>query len=226
MKLRQDQKQLLEKYISNVVLYKETYEEIYDHVLTALEGRDGIENLQRRTHQLIDDDFGGYAGIAKLESQRRDMIRADLRSTYLHHVKVNLQNPLIILLLMILGLAYYLAGDVYKEYSVTQITSGLLGAFMPWTFFSAAKHIRAFKTNQLKDPIALAAFGFDAVLPALWYVLFMISSFLIRQCFWNHGFRVAQRITDGINTLLFMMMVFNVYLFFNIYHRKLKPGIS
>jgi hypothetical protein len=226
LKLQPDQENSLKKLLSNVVLYKETYEEIYDHVLTALEGYTEIKNLHQEAYHILKHDFGGYTGIANMETNRRNLIRADIRSKYLDYVKANIQNPLVIILLMAFAIGYYLVGSVYKEFSVIQIISGLISAFTPWIFFEMAKQIRTFKTTELKDPIALAALKFDVSLPALWYLLFVVSSFLIRQYFWNHGFRLAERITDSINAMLFVMILFNVYLFFNIYYRKLKNSMN
>ena len=71
MKLTEDQLQVLQIILSGYVKYKETYEEVYDHVLTALENSDNIKPLDEAINIILLNDFGGFAGLRLLERKRR-----------------------------------------------------------------------------------------------------------------------------------------------------------
>src|ERR1700712_617002 len=99
MKLRSDQEILLKKLLSDVILYRETYEEVYDHVLTALEEQPEVTNIAKQARQVLNDDFGGYSGISKMEHHRKNFTEADFYLKYLACLKVYVTNPLLIILL-------------------------------------------------------------------------------------------------------------------------------
>ncbi|WP_028298397.1 hypothetical protein [Olivibacter sitiensis] len=69
MSLTFDQQAYIKDYVYKVVTYQETYEEVSDHLITALDGRRfSTENeLAAAMLQIIEDDFGGLPQIISAE---------------------------------------------------------------------------------------------------------------------------------------------------------------
>ncbi|MES2829997.1 MAG: hypothetical protein V4687_17705 [Bacteroidota bacterium] len=53
-------------YIFGTPRYQETYYELYDHILNALEQKDGAYNLDM-VKRIVEEDFGGFEEIVKQE---------------------------------------------------------------------------------------------------------------------------------------------------------------
>ncbi|MEO6521509.1 MAG: hypothetical protein ABIN91_07525 [Mucilaginibacter sp.] len=74
MKLTAEQQANISVLVSNEVSYYETYQEVYDHMLTALEAKDSIRDLQKAYRDTLEEDFGGHKGIEILEGRQRLLI--------------------------------------------------------------------------------------------------------------------------------------------------------
>lgn len=73
MQLTATQKQVVKDWIFNVPKYRETFNEMYDHILNALKDIDAPFSLT-----IVDDivwkDFGGYQMVADNENVFRNVI--------------------------------------------------------------------------------------------------------------------------------------------------------
>jgi hypothetical protein len=67
MKPNQKQKLWLQSYLGAVLKYRETYEEVYDHVLLALENRHQEKFFEGTVNAIINEDFGGVNGLFAME---------------------------------------------------------------------------------------------------------------------------------------------------------------
>lgn len=84
MKPTAQQDILLRKYLREVLRYRETYEEVYDHVLTALEHNTYAGTLEEAVNQILREDFGGYNQLNKMESKARSAALTEGVNRYLH----------------------------------------------------------------------------------------------------------------------------------------------
>lgn len=78
MALTLDQKAYIQDYVYQVVTYQETYEEVSDHLITAMDKQAfTTENeLAAAMVQLVEEDFGGVSSILHAEQQRsRELLR-------------------------------------------------------------------------------------------------------------------------------------------------------
>ncbi|RZK22044.1 MAG: hypothetical protein EOO43_10115 [Flavobacterium sp.] len=66
MNLTDEQKNEIQGYIITVPKYRETYNELYDHILTSLADQDGTFHIDLVT-KIVNDDFGGFNEIADQE---------------------------------------------------------------------------------------------------------------------------------------------------------------
>jgi S-adenosylmethionine:tRNA-ribosyltransferase-isomerase (queuine synthetase) len=69
MKPTLQQTQILKKYLRSTLDYRETYQEIYDHILSAVEGNTAGASFEEVVNNIINTDFGGAKGLVRLERQ-------------------------------------------------------------------------------------------------------------------------------------------------------------
>lgn len=74
---RQDED--LKTYLRKAFLYRETYEEVYDHIISALQNQaDGI-SFENAVNDIIRNDFGGHQNLVNIEANSKRAIRRDIR---------------------------------------------------------------------------------------------------------------------------------------------------
>jgi hypothetical protein len=74
MELNSTQKKAIGDYIFGITRYIETYNEIYDHVLNAIDQEDGIFGMEA-VIQIINRDFGGKAGVRQQEESFQKQLK-------------------------------------------------------------------------------------------------------------------------------------------------------
>ena len=77
MKPTEQEDQLLKQYLSKTLKYRETYDELYDHVVTALSHKTTITSFEQSVYDIITDDFGGYDNLMKLEKASKKVAIKD-----------------------------------------------------------------------------------------------------------------------------------------------------
>jgi hypothetical protein len=111
MKLTDEQLQVLQIVLSGYVKYKETYEEVYDHVLTALENSDNSKPLEEAINIILLNDFGGFAGLRLLERKRRWAAERQVLAKQGHYLINYFKWPLLPVTIAIYWLIYYLIAN-------------------------------------------------------------------------------------------------------------------
>jgi len=82
MKPNAEQQEYLKARLSGILKYRETYAEVYDHILLALEGRSVFEDFESIVNKLIEKDFGGEQSLRKMEDQCRIAAIKKVRTEY------------------------------------------------------------------------------------------------------------------------------------------------
>jgi hypothetical protein len=67
MKPDQQQIKVLQDYLHETLTYREAYEEVYDHILTALEHHPDNISYQDAINNIIRNDFGDHKNLLKIE---------------------------------------------------------------------------------------------------------------------------------------------------------------
>jgi uncharacterized membrane protein len=91
----QQEKQWLHKYLYQALVYRETYEEVYDHILLALADKPAQPFFESMVNDIIDEDFGGFEGMAKIESGYQKQTIREMQKKYLSYLIEFLRLPLI-----------------------------------------------------------------------------------------------------------------------------------
>jgi hypothetical protein len=74
MKPDQQQIKILQDYLHKTLSYRETYEEIYDHIVTALEHQPDDISYQDAINNIIRNDFGDHKNLLKIEKINKEAL--------------------------------------------------------------------------------------------------------------------------------------------------------
>jgi hypothetical protein len=87
MKATQQEKQWLKDYLYQVMKYKETYEEVYDHMLLAIENEPENRHFEAVVLHVLERDFGGNNGLLALEEACRETAEENATAQYRNSYK-------------------------------------------------------------------------------------------------------------------------------------------
>ncbi len=91
MKPTLQQEENLRTYLRKELRYRETYEEVYDHILTALEQKPQEVSFQDSVNQIIKDDFGGGKGLIKTEKKCYESVADEANTQQWNYFKSNFE---------------------------------------------------------------------------------------------------------------------------------------
>jgi hypothetical protein len=119
MKLTEQQLLILQDTLKERITYKETYDEVYDHTLSALENSDDTFPLVTKLERIMHNDFGGVKGLRTLERKRRWLVARQMIGQQWVYFLDNFRLPLLPLTLTIFAGVYYIITNV--EYNAFHI---------------------------------------------------------------------------------------------------------
>ncbi|WP_374950608.1 hypothetical protein [Mucilaginibacter sp.] len=93
MKPTAQQIKTLQDYLHQTLVYREAYEEIYDHILTALEHQPDNIPFQEAINNIIRVDFGDPKNLLKVEKSIKTALVNDAIRKYLGYVKSYFAPP-------------------------------------------------------------------------------------------------------------------------------------
>jgi hypothetical protein len=108
MKPTLQQKQWLKDYLYQVMNYRETYEEVYDHVLAALEDKQEAEFFETTVAEVIADEFGGNNELMEMEERCKNAVVRDAFKQYVGYWRTFFKFP---------GIAYIIGLFVIIHYA-------------------------------------------------------------------------------------------------------------
>lgn len=117
MKPTLQQEENLKAYLSNILKYRETIDEVYDHVLTAVEGRPENVWFQDAVNQVLNNDFGGGEGLVKMEKQYLRDASWEGYVKMFKSFKLNFQFPNIIYTLVFFYIINYSIQNIHINYT-------------------------------------------------------------------------------------------------------------
>lgn len=112
MKPTLQQEEIFRKYLREALLYRETYEEAYDHVLTALEQKPAEIPFQEAVNQILKDDFGGGKGLVEMEKKCYQLVVNETRDLQWNYFKSNFKFPNLIYTLILFLTVYFIISKI------------------------------------------------------------------------------------------------------------------
>ncbi len=108
MKPTPDQKLWLKDYLFKVMQYRETYEEVYDHMLLAIEKYPEQQYFISTVLDILNNDFGGTNGLLDLEEKCRQTVESTAKNQFRDNFKRWLMTPLVIVTAVLFAGLFYL----------------------------------------------------------------------------------------------------------------------
>jgi hypothetical protein len=138
MKLTEQEDQLLKQYLSKILKYRETYDELYDHIVTALSHKTTIISFEQSVYDIITDDFGGYDNLIKLEKASKKMAVKDTIGLFLIYFTGYFKFPKLVYTVAGIIMVYYFTLNVQLTlFTVLAICSTMI--FFPLLYYFAMK---------------------------------------------------------------------------------------
>lgn len=97
MIVNRNDKEAVTKYLNEHLVYRETFNELYDHVLSTLENYPEAEPFELAFQNIITQQFGGVGGLKKIEQQYRKQTLNHMQTRYIGHILRLIISPSIVL---------------------------------------------------------------------------------------------------------------------------------
>lgn len=221
MKLTTDQKKFLRKSLLKISLYRETYTEFYDHILSALEAKPDTMDFRAAVESIIADDFGGYGGMRTIETRYQKTIMREMQRKYLGYIIDCLKFPLVIITAALAVLFYWVTQQAWFNLSAfflviiyMRLVPGLLqGARYLWLGYIFKSIKRSVKTGAFKwlDFLPIAVCMVVVIIPAL------------TTASPSAWFKNASPITL---TLCMLLCALHTLIYYRVYKSEFKTSIS
>jgi len=106
MTLTASQQQILKEYLNKELTYRETFEELYDHISSGLENSPESSSFDETLRNYVTSEFGGINGLNKIEKQYRATVLSGMKKQYLTKIYQQLRFPQLIIWVMITAVIY------------------------------------------------------------------------------------------------------------------------
>jgi len=179
MKPNDEQVIAIRQYLDKHLKYKETEDELFDHIVTALEHAPVELSLGEAMNHII-KDIGGLKGIAKIEKTAKITAIRTMLTKYVDTLQQVCFSPFSIIIAVCTLVAYYLINRVLFGYF------GLMLVMMMMTSFPSqiiTKHVirSSSLVNVKNDAFKTMFFAFSMLTPAI----ILLSDLIIRFCSLN-----------------------------------------
>jgi hypothetical protein len=115
MKPTEHQQKILQGYLHKTLNYRETYEEIYDHILSAVEHQPDNISFEDAINNIIKNDFGSPKNLLKIEKANKDALVKETINTYMKYFFGYFKFPGLLYMLVIALLSFYFFSQMKFE---------------------------------------------------------------------------------------------------------------
>lgn len=180
MKLTEEQKKEVYDYIFPVPRYRETFNEVYDHVINALEDREDAFSIELVAY-IINNDFAGFSNIVEEEKLYQKKLFKKYAGFFRQEMLNTLKWPNVINNLIIFAICMVFYQFVNRNLSIKILFDALVLIFLSPAVFGITKswlNRRKFS----KDSIIDSFWRFESMF-GLSMVNFSTYGFLIKTIF-------------------------------------------
>ncbi|RYE30969.1 MAG: hypothetical protein EOP42_11320 [Sphingobacteriaceae bacterium] len=121
MKPTLQQTEILKSYLADILKYRETIDEVYDHVLSAVEVKPENISFQDAVNHILNDDFGGGNGLVKMEKQHlRNATQKGFIQVF-SYIKSDFEYPNVLYTLLLFVNCYYVTVNLVLDSSTIAV---------------------------------------------------------------------------------------------------------
>jgi len=91
------------------IKYQEIYDELLDHILTAIEGdriSGNTRNIEQLFQHVVDEHFGGFSGIEALAVSQEKLHRKSMRDAFFKRLKGQFNWPALVVTVILVVIAF------------------------------------------------------------------------------------------------------------------------
>ena len=223
-----NEKQWLQDYLFKSLRYRETYNEIYDHILTALEHEPAAEFFETTVYNVIEKEFGGSSNMLYMEVESKRLINGEVKTQYRRKFADWFKLPLVAYTLIIAAVNFYFWGSKNSVLAVM----GLIFFIAPLILMLLRRVIARFKYCSNKASIRDGAFDWLVyrysllrvfllwpVLKLILYVFKTVSKTAFHL--WDNDLLINLTFRS-IETSIFMLIIINNLVIIQMYIHELK----
>ncbi|MBW4890834.1 hypothetical protein KXQ82_13970 [Mucilaginibacter sp. HMF5004] len=216
MTLTEEQLQELQDELNFVVKYRETYEEVYDHIASAIERLDDTEiDVTATAKKIINEEFGGRDELKAMEKDRVKLMNIAMRKKHFQHMMQFFNFPVVGFTVIITIAAYFLTANQVSRGYLLEFTTA--SAVVPMLFILykklSAKYkqwdFAEYKKQSVKDNYIFIA----ALLSNSTFNLLNIA---------NHRIQM----NGGVCIFIFVFYMVYVLSFFKLYRDEFKLNMA
>lgn len=216
MKLTLAQKKEISDYIINIPKFRETYNELYDHILNSLENNEEKFSLDA-VDRIVDADFYGYYEITHQEKNLQKQLNRKYNRLFLLEMLNTFKLPQLVNNLIIFCLCYFLYK--YGTENLANLKPLVLSLVLLTVVITIFGYLVVFvrKYKYLKFSILDNYIMFESSFGMI-MVSFIMSSFLSKENF----FEIADQTKLIITLSLFFFTSVYARAFIKFYNQKIK----
>jgi hypothetical protein len=225
-----EQKQWLKNYLYKVMTYRETYEEVYDHMLLSIEDHAEQQYFATTVLEILNRDFGGSNGLVELEENCRQAVAVTAKAEFRYNFKRWFLSPLLVVTIaMFFGLFYMQLPKVETGGALFILFAVLL--VLPTIQSSVRAFILGYKYGSSKrsirdDVFRKIAFTANRNL-LLIVVLIKIEDVIQQDVFHIHipEKAISMNVIYGVITVVFVLMIINVLSVIKLHRSEFKANM-
>jgi len=204
MKPTLQQEKILKTYLSDILKYKETIDEVYDHVLSAVENRAENISFQDAVNQVLNNDFGGGKNLVKMEEQRLRDVTWEGFFQIVRYIKADFKFPNILYTIILFGSTFYFTLQINTpkhQFVYFYLFSTLIYMCLIWI----RKFFVGYYTGDTKSSIN------DVIIvrisyPSTWLFLIFVSPLTYKSKLYTFLITDHPEVFAGIITLYFLYL--------------------
>jgi len=133
MMITQAQQENIKEILWHNLKFRETFDELYDHILTSIERTETDEKLPYEiATDILKNEFGGWEKLKELETSRQKEIQKHLRKKLWELMKGYFRFPLIMFTLLASGSFYYAADHLPRKVIMLVLFCTVMSPFIMW----------------------------------------------------------------------------------------------
>jgi hypothetical protein len=209
----EQQLKVLQEYLHKTLNYRETYEEIYDHILSALEYQPDIVSFEEAINTVIKNDFGSPKNLLKIEKANKDALVKETINAYLKYFGFYFRLPGLLYTLVVALLSFYFFSQIRLE------PTGVVGIFAAVVLYPCSIWaLRLYYTGYVLDTTRKSAkdklFENMAGLPIRICLIPLMAVNLLHYKMWDSNYYLI--------TAFFVLGVFYNVALYKLYKREFK----
>jgi hypothetical protein len=142
----------LRTYLRKVFVYRETYEEVYDHIISAVNEKPEDISFEQAVNNVINEDFGGHKNLVNIEANSKAAIKKDIRRQQSAYFWSFFKFPNLIYVLIF-------ALVLYRLLALMPLTSNVIRgmflvlSFLPWLAMPVRYYLTGYLLGDTKRSV-------------------------------------------------------------------------